>query len=217
MYWRARAVNSTTTGAWSAVSHFRVLRPLPAAPLPLAPDEGAADQDTLPAFAWAAVRHVDLYRLQVASDGGFAAKLAEVTTTDTATSAGPLPLSAGCFWRVRGENEAGAGPWSVVRSFTVMTGLGVYDDPSADDFRILSLFPHPVRDGLTARVTVPAGSALAIFVFDLLGREVVRLDHPAAGGVTDVPVRMDGLRNGWYLLRALSGARTAERLFLLLR
>lgn len=96
--------------------------PLPGAPgeiTLLSPQDGAADLPTNVAFAWAPDATSDAYHLQVTTDAAFSdiAYEAEDLTQST-HNGGSFDDGTSFFWRVRGRNGIGAGPWSAVYGFT---------------------------------------------------------------------------------------------------
>jgi hypothetical protein len=70
------------------------------------------------------------YRLQMASDAGFAQLLGDVPglTSPSYTPASALPGGATVYWRVQVTNDAGTGPWSTTGSFVTVGTDAVFGD-----------------------------------------------------------------------------------------
>ncbi|MEN8184474.1 MAG: MopE-related protein, partial [Myxococcota bacterium] len=122
-FWRVRGSNAGGMGAWSSTwtFHTQAATSPPDAPLLSSPLHGAANVDLTPQLAW--LGNAGAFRVQLALDPGFAARL-----LDTAVATKTLPVGAGVlahtttyYWRVRGENAVGAGPWSSVSGFTTLS------------------------------------------------------------------------------------------------
>lgn len=93
----------------------------PSAPVLISPANGAAGNFSIVTFTWHSVSAgVVLYRAQAATDNAFTNIIIDQRgITDTAFSAGFCDtVSTTYFWRVSAQNNAGAGPFSQVFSFT---------------------------------------------------------------------------------------------------
>ncbi|MBE0644776.1 MAG: hypothetical protein IH600_11900, partial [Bacteroidetes bacterium] len=213
-YWRVRASNDGGDGPWSAIWRFRALPPLPGIPQLITPVADAVEQSQTIMLLWNAPASVDSFRVHLSTAADFSAPVTALSTVDTSIIAGPFDPGSTWFWRVRGENVRGAGPWSESRRFTVMNETGVERTEPVADFRILSIYPHPVTSSLSVRVSMPAAHEMRISIVDMLGREVYRtVVPPGDASVFDVPLALPQLRAGWYVLRARTARHAAERLF----
>jgi hypothetical protein len=217
-YWRVRANGEHVSGSWSATGSFRVLRPYPSKIIQLLPDVDAVNQLEQPLLVWQQSNHVDSFRVQLAAEANMINILFDNVTTDSSLAAGPFLAGSVWYWRVRGENERGAGVWSDVRGFTVRTGTAVAHPGDASDFLIRSLYPHPVENVLTVGINAPFGTPIEVRVFDLLGREKMRARAiNSDSGVAEIAIRLSGMMSGWYLLHVEAAHLRDQRRFLLLR
>jgi hypothetical protein len=81
----------------------------------------------------------------------------------------------------------------------------------------LSVVPNPTRSTATATVTHPAGPA-TVEVFDTLGRRVaVASDGEAPAGTRAIPLRVDGLAPGVYVVRLTTGREVTARQLVIVR
>ncbi|MCB0644161.1 MAG: hypothetical protein KDC44_21100, partial [Phaeodactylibacter sp.] len=138
------------------------LLPVPPAPQLLTPVDGATDVATNPTLTWAASTGVDSYRVVVATDAGFSNVVVDETTGNTSWMLSGLTQGSGYFWRVRGTNASGNGPWSAVFSFLV-------SNPGMDvQFFIDDAVGSP---GTTIQILIqidPSSNAICSFGLDLL-------------------------------------------------
>ncbi|HSS97285.1 MAG TPA: hypothetical protein VLK33_09655, partial [Terriglobales bacterium] len=91
------------------------------APALLSPTNGNFINTSAPAFNWGTVADADSYRIQIDNQVNFSSpeRMQTLSTTSYVVSPG-LPDNT-YYWRVRGLNSSGAGPWSEIRRITVDT------------------------------------------------------------------------------------------------
>jgi len=119
-YWRVRAVNSAGAGDWSTQRRFKTERPVPETVLLVAPAKGARDVSPLSDFTWQASGSANSYTLQAATTENFSTLLVDTVLISASpySPTYPLPENIEVFWRARGVNECGDGPWSDIWNFT---------------------------------------------------------------------------------------------------
>jgi hypothetical protein len=109
-----------------------------------------------------------------------------------------------------------------------ISGIAAFDFlPSAPDpghtprLAMAPIWPNPVRSGqsVTARVNLAQASPVTLTIFDALGRRVAGiLDRaPMAAGDNAIDVRIDGLRTGFYFVRADAGPASATQKMVVFR
>ncbi|TAK28394.1 MAG: hypothetical protein EPO21_22805 [Chloroflexota bacterium] len=123
-YWRVRAANETSLdGPWSSALSFTTPEfPPPAALTLLAPGYGEVVDTLTPTLRWEADAHADNYRLQLSTfsdfpSGSMAADVVVTSIEYVRPSWNKLVKDTVYYWRVRGNNAAGAGSWSDVWVF----------------------------------------------------------------------------------------------------
>ncbi len=115
-YWRVRAKNGAGWGQFSPVRLFTTWN-VPPAVQPVYPDDGATDLPPSLTIIWRALS-VSLYQLDVSVSNSFSSYvLHDSTITDTSKGVS-LPSGSTYYWRVRGKNPAGWGPFGSTRSFS---------------------------------------------------------------------------------------------------
>lgn len=91
-------------------------------PILLTPEQGKYADSINPRFRWLSVGGATRYEVNWSQDQNLANAY---TVVSISTEAGvpvekPLTVGATYYWRARGGNEAGWGPWSIVGSFGVL-------------------------------------------------------------------------------------------------
>ncbi|MEM9998924.1 MAG: T9SS type A sorting domain-containing protein, partial [Bacteroidota bacterium] len=78
----------------------------------------------------------------------------------------------------------------------------------------LEIYPNPARDEVTVAYRLPANGATALAIYDILGREVARVDNRRqAAGLQRVRVRTDRLAGGAYVAVVTSESGRQSQLF----
>lgn len=116
-FWRVRAAGGTpsgqSTGNWSGFSSFLVQGEPTNAPTPVSPAHEATNRALRPTFTWAALNLASSYDLQIknGSTGDIVMTVRDIIgTTHQITT--DLAANSNYYWRVRGKNTFGIGPWS---------------------------------------------------------------------------------------------------------
>jgi len=185
-YWRVQAVNEIGAGEWSDVWSFTteggVTNP-PAKVTLLSPEDEAQDVDVMPVLSWQAVDDTDSYSIQVSTSSDFSSTVTDLSDlTSTQVEVGELAVETGYFWRVRAENEVGAGEWSDVWSFT--TGLPVPSQVTllspgdgAQDVSIMPLISWEAAENAESySLQVSTSSDFTTTVTDLSGQTITEIE-----------------------------------------
>ena len=187
-FWRVSARNSVAASAFSSPWSFLTVPSIPVPPVLLSPDNGASQLPTTVLCAWRGATFVETYEIQVSPDSLFQSTvLDDPAVVDTSREVTSLPASSVLFWRVRGRNGGGTGPWSAVwhfttsgqltRQFAVTTGWNMLSVPLlVSDMRKISLYPAATSaafafvqtQGYTPRDTLVNGSGYWV-KFDTVG------------------------------------------------
>ena len=124
-YWRVRALNETGAGQWSAVRSFTTEDEpveLPDAPELISPADSATGLSVISVnLTWSWVSGADTYEVQLWRTPDFEPSNSVLWVSamiDTFIPSPGLDYATTYYWRARAENQAGAGEWSAVRSFT---------------------------------------------------------------------------------------------------
>lgn len=117
-YWRVKAKNITGSSPFSSTWSFKTLIPLPDKPILSSPANNDSNVALSPTLSWNATQYASIYELVVASDPGFTT-IVYTNNNITATSQQIPTLVSyrNYYWRVRGRNYNGTGPYSDVWTF----------------------------------------------------------------------------------------------------
>jgi len=153
--WRVRSVNSSGNSAWTEAWKFRTIAPtVTESPALESPEDGATEINHKKAeLKWFEVENVSsvkgAYHLQISTTDDFEDGTVVVDTRSVYVNEHTLfniDHTTEYFWRVRGFNEAGDGPWSDTWSFNT------YDFTSVDSKEIkdVELYPNPTYDNIVS-------------------------------------------------------------------
>lgn len=128
-FWHVRAVGASGAGPWSIVRSFTVVDSLPGLPVLIYPTNHMINLATSFNFVWSPGLGSTKSWLQVATDTSFNNKIVnDSNITNGGYSISGLNGNTQYWWRVRGINQNGMGPWSIV--FTFSTGLNIPQPPA---------------------------------------------------------------------------------------
>ncbi len=118
-YWRVKAkVGGVWENAWT-IYKFYSMDPL-TAPVLTSPAHKALINNPTPLLEWQKVDNAVSYRVVISNSKTFAVKLQKITVDDPHLLAAALP-DGKYYWRVRAiDASGGKGPWSEIRSFTIL-------------------------------------------------------------------------------------------------
>ncbi len=161
------------------------------------------------------------YRIEVAHDSLFADLLVGAEVVAEGTNAMPAQRYVYgdvvdgdvVFWRVRGSNLIGDGPWSRTGRVEAVDGYVTAGEDGPDDEQarpaapVLSVYPNPAHGAASVALTLDVPGSASVAVYDLLGREVTRLhDGSLASGMHPFAVEAASLPAGVYVVRAVTEA-----------
>ncbi len=203
-WWRLRAGNTASTALsdWSRGWKFSTA---PAPPRQLTPFDGLPDVPLNALLNWYPVLGARSYRLQVATDRGFAS-----VVFDSAGIAGTtIQLTRlwsywTYYWRLNVTTARGTSDWNTPWMFrTVDIGTAV-DADIAVPLRaaITGAWPQPAGDILTVTLSLTPRTAYQLTLFDMLGR--IRMDVPLTEAEGSTAVRtlgLEALEAGFYWLQ----------------
>lgn len=110
---------SINENSWSSVLSTGYSQ-VPAAPTLNYPANGAMIHQYNVGFSWSSSTEATGYRIQISQDSLFD-NLVDDATTATTSYSKSIPLDGTeYYWKVQASNSAGASPWSIVRSFSML-------------------------------------------------------------------------------------------------
>lgn len=211
-FWRVRARNDAGAGPWSGTPSFTTETStggeVPDQVVLDTPASGADDVGTMPTLSWQAATGAESYELQIAVNPRFTSLVFQETgLTGTSREVGPLENGTTYYWRVRATNGVGDGPWSEIQDFATVTDLPIerVGDGIPESVALYANYPNPFNPSTEILFDLPATSEVRLTIYDLAGREVVRLvDQVLPAGTHRATFDAAGLPSGTYLYRLVT-------------
>lgn len=213
-YWRVSATNQAGTSSFSTTWNFKtVTSPPVAAPTLLLPVNGAVNQTVTPTLDWNDVFGTQGYRVIIGIDSFFTGTLPVDTTITPSTltvPSGKLQGSKTYYWRVRGFNIGGSGPWSVTYRFTTgPVGITQIGTEIPKIFKLYNNYPNPFNPVTKIKFDLPKSSAVKLQVFDLTGRQIsVLVDGDMNAGAYEASWDASAYASGVYIYRIVTSSFT---------
>ncbi len=201
-FWRVRTTYSyPVLPVWSQTWSFTTLPLLPTQTELIAPHNDTILYKTRVDFSWNAVQNVPLnYWFEIADNDSLKNSLVDSTLTDTIAALYEPLVTQTYWWRVRGENAAGWGPFSPVYHFTMLGANDVAEMNIPSKSGLIQNYPNPFTSSTLIRI--PSQSqAVSLKIYDALGREVADLSAEARSGNTSIPFDGSHLPAGVYVCR----------------
>jgi hypothetical protein len=218
-FWQVAAKNASGWGSPAASRSFTTIVPVPGSPPLVAPAHQAQVSKDSSRFTWNRTSPASTkYWFEIAVDSLFGSfKSVDSTITDTTKLFKPLLTNTRYFWRVRGGNAGGWGPFSETRSFNVMvTGVADRAGMIPTEFTLEQNFPNPFNPSTRISFGLPQAGPVQIAVYNLLGEKVADLvDGLLPAGYHSVVFDAGRMSSGIYLYRmAASGVTYTRRMVL---
>ena len=217
-YWRVNATNSAGTSQWSVIWLFTTIVAAPVAPpILLSPPNGITGESATPTLDWTDVYGADHYRLQISPDSTFPSTN---LTLDSVTLSSILTVRNGLlnsytkyFWRARGQNNGGVGPWSDVWNFTTgLIGIRLLGMHIPTVFNLYNNYPNPFNPSTKIKFDIPEKmhsitqiTHIKMVVYDILGRLVSTIyEGDLTPGTYEINWNPGSIASGIYLYRLVT-------------
>ncbi len=172
--YHTKQIDSVAVGGASPTINDVYLSPLyPRPPAPVLTSPG--DYDTLASgpmdFLWQESNYASFYLFELSADSSFNSLLMYDSTISTTGYHIDIPFPDGIYyWRVKGGNVNGWGPYSSRARFVVLTGSKYAGDATIPKFFALyQNYPNPFNLSTTIRFDLPKIAPVTLEVFDLTG------------------------------------------------
>jgi carboxypeptidase T len=216
-FWRVSAKNAAGSSGFTAQWKFTTIPPPPGVQTLQSPPDGATGQSASLTCVWRSNTGATRYHFQLSTDPLFGTFIVnDSLVTDTLHAVSGLAAGQTAYWRVRGINVAGAGPWSGVWHFTT-ANIVSRQYPFASGWNLVSV-PLSVADARRTALYPEAISTAFAFVQSLgyvmhdtlLNGVGYWLRFGAAGNaqITGIPFASDTVSviPGWNLIGSPSAA-----------
>lgn len=184
------------------------------------PADGQIDVALTPSLDWEAASNATSYTVEVSLDAAFATNHTTKTgLTETQVTLDLLAPVTTFYWRVRGVNADGVGPWSTAHFVTVLN-VGIEkemgENPTA--FVLHDAYPNPFNPQTTIRFSLDATSQVSLSVWDASGRMIDTLTNTTMTPGT-YSFRWDASerKSGLYLIRLQAGERIDSKTVMLVK
>ena len=220
-YWRTRALAKNDSGPWSSVWNFTTTGAFPKSTILLSPDyNGKLETDKkYPncVFKWHKDIYSDSYTIQFSEDSSFSSPLFQkVNIVDTSFFMYDMNNKYR-YWRIRGSNIWGIGPWSEARLLNFVLDVNKLKS-QPDNFILFQNYPNPFNPNTTISFSIPQKSFVKITVYDINGMEIETLIN----GVKDSGIHYaiwtpKNISSGIYYCRFFANNKTIYRKLVYLR
>ncbi|MBN1781028.1 T9SS type A sorting domain-containing protein [bacterium] len=176
-------------------------------------------------LTWHPVPYAATYTLQVSRTPGFKEFVAyETGLTDTAFALTGHRWDTTYYWRVQASNAAGAGPYSIMRTFTTAEPLAINEnDALPERFSLMPVYPNPFNPQVMVTFQLPQTADLTLSVVNSMGQTVCTLASGSfEAGTFTIP--WDGndsggahAPSGMYFCRLEADAHVLTQKMLLMR
>jgi choice-of-anchor B domain-containing protein len=148
-------------------------------------------------FFWSEQNIVESYTFQLATDADFT-NIVDEEVVLTSSYDYPSNLPEGVyFWRVKGHNECGEGPFSDPTSFNVIV-VSVNENQKGD----FLVYPNPTNDIINV---VSENRMITFTIYDMLGKKVDQFNNQ---GKNVMSCNVANLESGMYTIESNDGSRT---------
>ena len=178
-YWHVSAINDSGETNWSKLGWFNTLLTVPTdEPELLAPHNDSLNTNLELVLSWSPVEHATAFEVEIAKDEPFtqihfADTLVYTTHKLIANLENDLEYNTKYYWRVRGKNASGIGPWAVPFTFTTKEYVSVKDELTKK-YNVKS-YPNPFNNDNFLNFTMNSREEVIIKVYDMTGKELMIL------------------------------------------
>ena len=219
-FWRVSATNAGGNGPFSPTWVFTSVIPLPTQVSAIGPADLAVIGTDSVRFSWYPTSPVsDRYWFELAIDPSFTFVGIDSVLTDTSKVVHSLLNNQAYYWRVRGGNGGGWGPFSITRRFnTLITSVGEGNRGIPQTFVLEQNYPNPFNPSTQIEFGVPKESHVKVEIFNVLGERVALLvDETRAAGYYTVQFNAGQVSSGLYLYRLTTAETSIIRKMMLLK
>ena len=218
-YWRVKGYNASGFGDWSQIYSFKTILQVPDEVIIIQPTMGDYILPSINEFIWTEASRAQEYNIQFSSDSLFAAIIKDTTgIKESRVKNITLEQESSFYWRVRGINEGGFGPWSVYSGFqTVYLTNNEYQDVPSE-FILYQNYPNPFNPVTIIKYGLPKTQNITFEIYNILGQKVLTLfDGLQNAGYHTVTLDASQLPSGIYVYSIWSEEGVESKLLTLIK
>jgi hypothetical protein len=199
-YWRVAAVNDSGTSRWSEVWRFRTVAQAPTdKPQLVSPPDNTEEVDSKVLLAWGNAERATNHTVQVSTQNNFSDVYIEKSTIDNQQLIDGLKADTRYYWRAKGSNEGGEGPWSDPFTFRTRLKVSVIDENKSIFHP--DIYPNPASNSAIIKLNLPESGVLNIYITDGLGIQELKVSDMAVNsGINELRLDLGNKASGIYSL-----------------
>jgi peptidoglycan/xylan/chitin deacetylase (PgdA/CDA1 family) len=219
-FWRVRARNSAEWGEYSPVWSMTTQLPVPGQVALIGPQSGGLGTADSCTFTWhrstPAAAH---YWFEISVDSAFASfRIVDSTLTDTMTVFRPMENGRWYYWRVRGGDLGGWGPYSETWKLHVLITTITEKQGLPQSYVLEQNHPNPFNPSTKIGFSLPRASVARLDIFNMLGEKVATvLNEHMEPGYYSVTFDASALASGVYLCRLVTDSGALVRKMILMK
>jgi photosystem II stability/assembly factor-like uncharacterized protein len=192
-YWRVQSRLFGVRSPWSEIRSFSTLTVYPSKVTLRQPANKEINRPVTVSLLWNPTTEADSFDVHVASDNAFTmTALRDSMIAKREIQLNNLQQGTEYFWRVRGKNRAGYGPWSETWSFTTQSPSGI----SEDDNSGMSVTVQ--NNHVILHYGAYSQSVKGIRITDIRGKTI--LSQTIEQGQSSSDFDMSGMSKGYYVV-----------------
>jgi hypothetical protein len=217
-YWRMSAKTGAGPTSFSPAWALRMQGTFPSKVVLLTPADYATTIRDSVVFRWQkSTPAVTEYWFDLGLDSMFVLALTDSAVKDTQKIVGSL-AGGWKFWRVRGANAEGWGPYSDNRRIFVTTTVVEPGKALPQSVALMQNFPNPFNPATVIQYALPEQMDVRLDIFTILGERIVTLvDGRKPAGIHSVQFEAMAQGSGVYLYRLTAGATVLVRTMVVLK
>jgi len=142
------------------------------------------------------------YQLQVAGDSTMTIFLADTVLTDTTYLVKELSNNTDYWWRLRGYNAGGWGPFNIPVHFLVTYVVSTDDDPHHNSTLGLTVSPNPFHGHISISFSLPESQQVTCALYNIRGEKIeTMLSGQCPSGINIQEYDIQNLNSGVYFLK----------------
>ncbi len=219
-FWRVRARNTAGWGTYSPAWSMTTVIPLPGQIALLGPPSGSLATADSGIFLWhKPTPAANRYWFEIALDSLFTSfRSIDSSLTDTVKVFRPLLNGQWYYWRVRGSNAGGWGPFSEIRTIHVIISSVGQHAGLPESYVLEQNHPNPFNPSTKIGFSLPRETQARLEIYNMLGQKVATvLDEHMEPGYYTVTFDAATLPSGVYLYRLVTSSGALVRKMILMK